>query len=78
MSDIEIVLQDIGELATRELAKKNIPVRLEENRKIAQSGGEVAKNTRMDIEQRLKESVITKDNALSYKYIDENNQIESK
>lgn len=50
MSDIEIVLQDIGELATRELAKKNIPVRLEENRKIAQSGGEVAKNTRMDIE----------------------------
>lgn len=78
MSDIEIVLQDIGELTTRELAKKNIPVRLEENRKIAQSGGEVAKNTRMDIEQRLKESVITKDNALSYKYIDENNQIESK
>lgn len=78
MSDIEIVLQDIGELTTRELAKKNIPVGLEENRKIAQSGGEVAKNTRLDIEERLKESVITKDNALSYKYIDENNEIESK
>ena len=78
MSDIEIVLQDIGELTTRELAKKNRPVGLEENRKIAQSGGEVAKNTRMDIEERLKESVITKDNALSYKYIDENNEIESK
>ena len=78
MSDIEIVLQDIGELTTRELAKKNRPVGLEENRKIAQSGGEVAKNTRLDIEERLKESVITKDNALSYKYIDENNEIESK
>ena len=29
MSDIEIVLQDIGELTTRELAKKNRPVGLE-------------------------------------------------
>lgn len=54
MSDIEIVLQDIDELTTRELVKKNRPVGLEENRKIAQSGGEIAKNTRLDIGGRLK------------------------
>ena len=78
MSDIEIALADIGELTTRELARKPKPIGLEENRKVAKSGGQVAVNTRMDIEARLGESVITKDNSLSYQYIDENNQIENK
>ena len=35
MSDIEIALADIGELTTRELAKKHKPIGLDENRKIA-------------------------------------------
>ncbi len=71
MSDIEIALADIGELTARELAKKHRPIGLEENRKIAREGGQVASNTRRDIEARLGESVITRDNALGYKYIEE-------
>ena len=78
MSDIEIALADIGELTTRELAKKHKPIGLEENRKIAKEGGQVASNTRKDIEARLGESVVTKDNSLSYQYIDDINQIENK
>ena len=78
MSDIEIALADIGELTTRELAKKHKPIGLEENRKIAKEGGQVASNTRKDIETRLGESVVIKDNSLSYQYIDESKQIESK
>jgi len=78
MSDIEIALADIGELTTRELAKKHKPIGLTENRKIAKEGGEVASNTRKDIEARLGENVVTKDNSLSYQYIDENKQIENK
>ena len=78
MSDIEITLADIGELTTRELAKKHKPIGLEENRKIAKEGGQVASNTRKDIETRLGESVVTKDNSLSYQYIDEYKQIENK
>ena len=78
MSDIEIALADIGELTTRELAKKHKPIGLEENRKIAKEGGQVASNTRKDIEARLGESVVTKDNLLSYQYIDEAKQIENK
>jgi len=70
MSDIEIAFADIGELTTRELAKKHKPIGLEENRKVARASGEVAKNTRMDIEQKLGELVVRKDNKLSYKYID--------
>ena len=78
MSDIEMALADIGELTTRELAKKHKPIGLEENKKIAKEGGQVASNTRKDIEARLGESVVTKDNALSYKYKDEFRQIENK
>lgn len=78
MSDIEIALADIGELTTRELAKKHKPIGLEENRKIAKEGGQVASNTRKDIEARLGESVVIKDNILNYQYIDESKQIESK
>ena len=62
MSDIEIALADIGELTTRELAKKHKPIGLDENRKIAKEGGQVASNTRKDIEERLGESVVSSDN----------------
>lgn len=61
MSDIEIALADIGELITRELAKKHKPIDLDENRKIAKEGGQVASNTRRDIEERLGESVVSSD-----------------
>lgn len=62
MSDIEIALADIGELTTRELANKHKPIGLDENRKIAKEGGQVASNTRRDIEERLGESVVSNDN----------------
>ncbi len=69
MSDIEIAIADIGELATRELAKKHRPIGLKENRKIAKTGGNIAKNTKADFEKNLGQSVITNDNFLGYKYI---------
>ncbi len=78
MTDLEIALADIGELTTREIAKKHRPVGLEENRKVAKEGGQVANNTRKDIEKRLGEAIVTKENALSYKYIDSKTQIEEK
>ena len=77
MSDIEVLLADIGEITTRELAKKHKPYGLSENRKIAKSGGEVASNTRKDIEEKLGENVISKDNNLNYQYIDDNKKLES-
>ena len=77
MSDLEIALADIGELTTRELAKKHKPHGLKENREVAKAGGEVAKNTKEDIEKRLGETIVTKDNRLDYQYI-EQVQIEEK
>lgn len=76
MSDIEVLLADIGEITTRELAKKHKPYGLNENRKIAKAGGEVASNTRKDIEEKLGENVISKDNNLNYQYIDDNKKLD--
>ena len=76
MSDIEVLLADIGEITTRELAKKHKPYGLSENRKIAKAGGEVASNTRKDIEEKLGENVISKNNNLNYQYIDDNKKLD--
>ena len=78
MSDIEVLLTDLGETATRELAKKHKPYGLEQNKKIARMGGNTAKVARDDLEKKLGESVITKNNNLNYKYIDTQDKIENK
>ncbi len=38
MSDIEVALTDLGEIATRELAKEHKPYGLEQNKRIAKMG----------------------------------------
>lgn len=78
MTDIEVVLTDLGEVATRELAKKHKPYGLEQNKKIAKKGGNIAKITRDNLEKELGESVITRKNALGYKYVDNNKLTEGK
>ena len=78
MSELEVALADIGELTTRKLAEKHKPVGLSENRIIAKEGGQVANNTKKDIEARLGESIVTKNNALNYKYVDDSKQIKNK
>ena len=77
MSEFEIALADIGELTTKELAKKYKPFGLEENRKMAKEGGQVANNTRKDIEARLNGTIITKENTLTYQYIDDTKKLDN-
>lgn len=72
MSDVEIILTDLGEVATRELAKKYNLYGLEENKKIAIMGGNTAKIAKDDLENKLGDKVITSNNSLGYEYIDEN------
>ncbi len=72
MTDIEVALADLGEIATRELAKKHRPYGLEQNKEIAKRGGKIAKNTRDNLEEELGESVISNKNSLNYKYLGSN------
>lgn len=72
MSDIEVTLADLGELATREIAKKRNPQGLKENIEVAKRGGKIANNVRVDLESEIGESIITKNNAINYEYKEEN------
>ena len=71
MTRMEELLTDLGEEATKELAKQHKPKGLEANKKIAKLGGHAAKSARDDLEKNLGKSIITSENNLNYKYIDE-------
>lgn len=77
MTDIEIVLTNLGELAARDIAKEEKPQGLLENMKVAKRGGSVAKGARDLYEKESKKNAISSDNALNYKYV-KDNLIESK
>lgn len=68
MTDIEVALTDLGEIATRELAKEHKPYGLEENKNVAKMGGHAAKVAREDLEKNLGKTVISHENALNYQY----------
>ena len=76
MCDIEVVLTDLGEIATRELVKEHKPQGLRENKKIAKAGGNVAKVAKDNLEEKLGKSVVSSQNKLNYKYVDDSKLIE--
>ena len=78
MTDIELALTNIGELTTRDIAKEERPKGLNENMSVAKRGGKVAKGARELYEKETKKNAISRDNALDYKYIDDNNKLENK
>ena len=78
MTDIEVALTNIGEIATRDIAQEEHPQGLVENLNVAKRGGGVAKGAKDIYEKETKKSAISKDNALNYKYAEENKLIEDK
>ena len=78
MTDIEVALTNIGEIAARDIAITEKPQGLEENLKVAKRGGGVAKGARDLYEKATKKSAISNKNSLNYKYVDEAKEIESK
>ena len=78
MTDIEVLLTDLGEIATRDIAKTEHPQGFNENMNVAKRGGQVANDARKSYEKQTKKSAISKENALNYKYIDDKKLIEDK
>ena len=72
MTDVEVALTDLGEIATRELVKEHKPFGLAENKKIARRGGNIAGVAKENLERELGRSVLSSNNALNYGYLDEN------
>ena len=71
MDNIELILTDLSEEATKRIASKQKPQGLTENIKVAHKGGNIAKQARNNLEKELGEPVITKNNKLNYEYKEE-------
>ena len=69
MSTTELTLNQLAEVATRELSRREQPNGFEANKRVAQAGGSVAGNARKDLEQRLGQPVITSRNAAQLNHI---------
>ncbi len=78
MTDIEIALTNIGEIAARDIATSERPQGLKENMNAAKRGGKVANDARLSYEQETKRSAISNDNALNYQYVDEIRKLDNK
>ncbi len=76
MTDIEVLLTDLGEIATRDIAKSENPQGFKGNLKVARKGGQVAKDTRNSYEKATNKSAILNENVLNYQYVNETKQIE--
>lgn len=77
MTDIEVALTNIGEIATRDIAVSEKPQGLKENLKVAKRGGGVAKGAKDLYEKETNRLAVSSKNALNYKYIDKK-QLENK
>ena len=78
MTDIEVAITNIGELATREITKNEKPFGLSNNRKVAKRGGGVAKRTKDFFEEETGSKVVSDSNSLNYQYLDDSKLIEKK
>lgn len=69
MSTTELTLNQLAEVATRELSQQEHPEGFDANKRVAQAGGSVAGNARRDLEQRLGRPVITSANAAQLNHV---------
>ena len=66
MTNIELALNTLAEVTATELSRQNNPKGMNQTQQTAQEGGEVARNARTDIEQRLGHTVISSERASDY------------
>ena len=75
MTDIEVILTDLGEITARDIAKQERPRGLKDNLLVAKRGGDVAEIARESYEMQTGIGAITSENAIGLRYNDENKQI---
>ena len=62
MSDAELVFTALAELSTRQIAETMETKGLEENKIPAKKGGRIAKNARLELEQKTGKKVVSENN----------------
>lgn len=71
MTNLELVLNMLAEATTTELSKNENPDGFEESRVIANRGGNIAGNTRKEIENNLGRSIVSRKNSKNPRLLDE-------
>ena len=66
MTNVELALNTLAEVATTEIARQRKTQGMNESRQAAQAGGQIAKNTRGDLERQLGRTVISSERASDY------------
>lgn len=66
MSNSELVLNMLAELTTKGISENQNPSTMDEHKSVAQQGGEVARNARIDMEKAIGQKVVTPLNAKSF------------
>ena len=66
MTNVELALNTLAEVATTELSRQRNPKGIAESQQTAAAGGQIAKNARTDLEQQLGHSVISSQRASDY------------
>ena len=66
MTNVELALNTLAEVATTEIARQRKTQGMKESRQAAQAGGQIAKNTRDDLERQLGRTVISSERASDY------------
>lgn len=59
MTNLELALNTLAEAATTEISRNQNPQTMEENRRVAQSGGNAAKAARKEVEKQIGHSIIS-------------------
>ena len=66
MTNIELALNTLAEVATTEYSRQTNPTTMEESKRVAREGGSVAREARETMEKRLGRSVVSKERASDY------------
>lgn len=71
MTDIEVVLTDLGEITTRNIARKEHPQGLKENIEVARRGDNVSAIAKISYEKATNDIAITKESVIGERYIND-------
>lgn len=63
MTNTELVLNMLAELSTKKISEAQNPESFDEHKEVARQGGSIARNARLELEEKIGEQVVTPLNA---------------
>lgn len=78
MTNTELVLNMLADLSTKQISEANNPESFSDHIEIAKQGGSVARNARLELEEKTGRSAISPLNAKGVLRIDNNKEQEEK